>query len=168
MTEQEIIEYLKENKTRGIVFDFFPEDVQNWCRKYRDKNIFEYFQFDRKWAGLLKLCPRSDTAYCLKSDYIPEIGFKEHWQEFEIDKDGFFRIKKESYTYYCWFNWQKFLEDNFDKYNNFGGWFYEQDKTWNLTHQVLSARCSFVLCAAEQQKVAPVIPTKIRFWRYRE
>ena len=34
MTEQEIVNYLKDNKTEGRIFLFMPEEVRNWCRKH--------------------------------------------------------------------------------------------------------------------------------------
>ena len=34
MTEQEIIDYLKDNKTEGRIFLFMPEEVKKWCRKH--------------------------------------------------------------------------------------------------------------------------------------
>lgn len=34
MTEQEIIKYLKDNKTEGRIFLFMPEEVRKWCRKH--------------------------------------------------------------------------------------------------------------------------------------
>ena len=40
MTEQEIIDYLKENKNKGVAFAFMPEDVKEWCRNRYDRSIF--------------------------------------------------------------------------------------------------------------------------------
>lgn len=34
MTEQEIVNYLKDNKTEGRIFLFMPEEVRKWCRKH--------------------------------------------------------------------------------------------------------------------------------------
>ena len=34
MTEQEIVNYLKDNKTQGRIFLFMPEEVKKWCRKH--------------------------------------------------------------------------------------------------------------------------------------
>ena len=34
MNEQEIVNYLKDNKTEGRIFLFMPEEVRKWCRKH--------------------------------------------------------------------------------------------------------------------------------------
>lgn len=42
MTEQEIINILKENKARGIAFMFLLEDVWNWIEEnFNDPNHFD-------------------------------------------------------------------------------------------------------------------------------
>lgn len=126
MNETEIIEYLKQNKTKGVPYDFMPDDVQDWCYEHKDKSIFNVYYSDG-W-NIIKSGITCCYAgiYALPEDYEPESEFKPHYEEFEVDKDGFFHIKKGSDTiYYCWFNWQKFLDDNFNNYNNFGGWVYE-------------------------------------------
>lgn len=95
--------------------------------------------------------------------------FKPRWEEFEINKEGKFRIVKGGVAdtnYYNWWDWAGFLSDK-KEYSNFGGWYYEQDKNWSLIHQVQTVN-RLVLFAAEQQKVAPATPTKIRFWRDKE
>lgn len=171
MTEEEIISCLKENKHKGITFAFMPDDVQAWCKQHRDEKIFTVYR-GNTWDVDSCICCNYNGIYSLPSGYEIKPKFKPHWEEFNVDEHGKFMIQHESMDcvacLYPYWNWNGFLSDNNDKYNAFGGWFYGQDKTWNLALQVQSASSSLVLCAAEQQKVAPVTPTKIRFWRYKE
>lgn len=70
MTEQEIITYLKQNKTNGVGFSFMPEDVQKWCKSHKDEPIFLYFSI-KKWEELDKIACSVDTIYTLSEDYEP-------------------------------------------------------------------------------------------------
>lgn len=173
MTEQEIVYYLKENKNKGVIFAFMPEDVQIWCWTHKDEPIFNLYLTDG-WSNARTGITCCDTnVYCLPEDYKIKQEFQPHWEEFEIDKDGFFRIKKESYTYYCWFNWQKFLEDNFDKYNNFGGWCFinsKDDLIWITYKPLINKWNGFTTTCtnSEHKEMKPIIPIKISFWRIKE
>lgn len=40
MGEQDIIRYLKENRTNGVAFAFMPRDVTYWCCEHRNEEIF--------------------------------------------------------------------------------------------------------------------------------
>lgn len=51
MTEQEIINFLKENKAKGVGFAFMPEEVKNWCRYQNSKRIFCVF-VDEDWRSI--------------------------------------------------------------------------------------------------------------------
>lgn len=44
MTEQEIVNYLKDNKTEGRIFLFMPEEVRKWCRKHY--NSLHYYVYE--------------------------------------------------------------------------------------------------------------------------
>lgn len=44
MTEQEIIKYLKDNKTEGRIFRFMPEEVRKWCRNHY--STLHYFVYE--------------------------------------------------------------------------------------------------------------------------
>lgn len=166
MDELEIVAYLKENKTNGVVYDFMPPDVRRWCEKHHDEFIFEcYHSCD--WHGNCAI-GNGNYVYSLPDDYEQEPQFKPHYEEFDVDKNGFFRILKESESiYYHWFNWQKFIEENFDKYNNFGGWLY--DKLWSTNVLMTDIdRHETCVYSGKDKNVVPVTPTKIKFWRYRE
>lgn len=152
-----------------------PQDVKDWCTEHYNELIFNIY-FSDGWNPTktgINCCYAG--IYCLPEDYEPESEFKPHYEEFEIDKDGFFRIKKESYTYYCWFNWQKFLDDNIDKYNNFGGWVYENPisdgKKAELlvtSPHILKRGRGLASCLLNKDEAEPARPTKILFWRYKE
>lgn len=59
MKENEIIQYLKNNRSKGVAFAFMPESVKEWCRNRYDRSIFmvpfeDYRkgcaeEFDVKW-----------------------------------------------------------------------------------------------------------------------
>lgn len=170
MTEEEIITYLKDNRVKGVAFDFMPRKVRDWCGEHRDEKIFNKFVNSGWLTSKITIHCDLDSIYCLSEDYKPKAQFEPHWEEFDIDKDGFFHIKRESnIIYYHWFNWQKFLRENFDNYKNFGGWLFD-DKLW-CTKVLMTdiADCGLFGSVPKDDKTSvPVTPTKIKFWRYRE
>lgn len=166
MTEQEIISYLKENKCKGVAFVFMSEDVKKWCRQHKDEKIFIAYRGDR-WDIGSCICCNYNGIYSLQDDYEIKPEFKAHYEEFEIDKDGFFYVKKGSdIIYYHWFNWQKFIRENFDKYNNFGGWLFD-DKLWSTNVLMSDIDSDMSAYSGKDKTVMPVTPTKIKFWRYK-
>lgn len=40
MDKNEIINYLKDNKLKGVAFAFMPNCVKDWCRNKYDRSIF--------------------------------------------------------------------------------------------------------------------------------
>lgn len=171
MNEQEIVDYLKQNREKGVVYDFMPSDVRCWCSEHRDEFIFNFYSTGCGWHDKNKysIDCNGSSVYCLPEDYEPEPPFKAHYEEFDIDKAGFFYVKKGSdLIYYHWFNWQKFIRENFDKYNNFGGWLFG-DKLWSTNVLMTDiAERELYGSVAKDKTVVPVTPTKIKFWRYKE
>lgn len=166
MTEQEIVEYLKENKHKGVGFAFMPNAVKEWCKVHRDENLFIVYR-GGIWDIDSCTCRNFNGIYSLQDDYEQKPEFKAHYEEFEIDKEGFFRIMKGSdIIYYHWFNWQKFIRENFDKYNNFGGWLFD-DKLWSTNVLMSDIDSDMSAYSGKDKTVVPVTPTKIKFWRYR-
>lgn len=168
MIELEIIEYLKQNKEKGIIYDFMPADVREWCMTHQNEQIFNIY-FSDGWNPTktgINCCYAG--IYALPDDYEPESEFKPYYEEFEIDGDGFFCIKKGSdRIFYAWYNWQKFLDEN-DKYNGFGGWLFGL-KLWSTKLLVTDmAKRELFESATKDIAVMPVCPTRIRFWRYKE
>lgn len=169
MTEQEIISCLKENRKKGVAFAFMPSEVQEWCAKHFSERIF-YIVDEGKWGCKeTSIMCSPDSLYCLDADYEPEPQFKPHYEEFDVNENGFFHIMKGSdLIYYHWFNWQRFIEENFDNYNNFGGWLY--DKLWSTNVLIMTDidKREMSEYSGKDKTVVPVTPTKIKFWRYRE
>lgn len=77
MTEQEIINYLKENRNKGIALYFMPEEVQDYIWEHQDDTIFEVFidEWERTenkvdWlSNHLPICLPDDTkkSYYMKT-----------------------------------------------------------------------------------------------------
>lgn len=52
MTEQEIVNCLKENKKKGIAFCFMPEDVWDWVREQLDEPKLLYLNTSGDWKSV--------------------------------------------------------------------------------------------------------------------
>lgn len=87
---------------------------------------------------------------------------------------GSFTVVFSSLSYcYDWFNWWKLLEKSKEYeygFTTFGGWQYDDGskvcKTWHMQPMVFSeVENKLVNLYVMQEKVKPVIPIKIRFWR---
>ncbi|MBO7043813.1 hypothetical protein J6W34_04670 [bacterium] len=182
MTENEIIEYLKGNKNKGAAFGFMPDEVQKWCDNNKTKlKFFDGFDNLRGWKDYNN--SNADIHFvdilCLPEDFKMEEKSKGEWVEFEIDKNGQFTIEfcKGSLVYcYDWFNWWKLLEKSKEYdygFTAFGGWLYDKTGDWVLSPQVGliddSRRAPFILnrysYSYKKERIIPVIPIKIRFWR---
>lgn len=175
MTEKEIIAYLKENKNKGVAFAFMPSEVQEWCRKHCNEQIFHIFDDDR-WPNYKTIINcYSYNVYCLAEDYESKTEFKPHWEEFDINSDGYF-IEEESNecqqppVEFRWWIWQNFLTKHSDKYNAFGGWLFN-NKTWCTNPQIINEEEGIAIVSdtiTKDRFCEPMIPTKIRFWRFKE
>ena len=185
MTEQEIIDYLKNNKKEGRILAFMPEEVKEWCEKHREE-LFVWRS--HRWSvfeDAVNIC--TSDAVTLPDDYKvkeePEGG---EWVEFDIDKNGDFDVcgianDKNSTITYNWTQWNKPIRDNASKnFINgccaFGGWQYAKSNTWFMTPRLkfiiansISYKDNDALadcCTTPSAcKCEPAIPVKIRFWR---
>ena len=163
MTEQEIIQYLKENRNKGIAFAFVPEDVKNWCEKHKTERIFDCFQ-DGNWDTKTCIALCLNSVYALSDDYEPEKLFRPHWEELNIE-NGVFRFNDDGYHYW---EVEKFLSDYVGYFNAFGGWLYSGGGFWS-TNAMIHSGCNLVVkVVGDVRDVTPAIPTKIRFWRFKE
>lgn len=67
MTEQEIINYLRENGTKGVVFAFMPEEVKEWCWAHRHERIFQMYTQENgsghEWTTPKPICCQNDRVY---------------------------------------------------------------------------------------------------------
>lgn len=177
MTEQEIIDYLKNNKNEGRIISFMPEEVKRWCEEHIKELLVwqshRWYKFDA-----VDIC--TDDAVTLPDDYKVEKESKGGWVEFEIDDDGDFCYTVESErgeyhkTFYPWYSWQKFLDESTedgDKFTAFGGWQYPNSSYWSTYPQVKTGRgdnYSSYYCEKERGEdypAYPAIPVKIRFWK---
>ena len=176
MTEQEIINYLKENKSKGIAFAFMPEEVQKWAKE-NSRELCCYNQpiesTEYEWMrdGSYKQI-NQDGLYALPDEF--EEKKPSGWVEFEINERGQFIVNLKTRYYLNWFEWWRLLEKSMDYnycFTAFGGWQYKDSFIWTTEPQVQVGRgnnYSSCYCEKEQGEdytVKPAIPVKIRFWK---
>lgn len=176
MTEKEIVEYLKNNRTKGVAFGFMPEEVQLWVRELG--HIRQCIRFEaEEWKTLFTTniwdkCDYSQIL-ALPEDFELEEKSEGGWVEFDITDKGLFFLEytdrggsNVSHRFY-WHQWSQFLEycdlDEL-KYTVFGGWQYKDCDAWFLTPQIAMQGHFYNLCTKDDDP-KPAIPTKIRFWR---
>jgi hypothetical protein len=179
MTEKEKVEYLKENKTKGIAYLFLPQDVWDWIGENFNNPSLVYLAPNGKWEQFSKtdFDDYDNIVFALPDDYEAKEEPKGEWVEFDIDpksKDFLVDVEKENSNdcneYYFWFEVERFLRDSIDNdrgYTAFGGWQYEGSKRWYLAPVVKLKDSdywnSYVI--KESGEAKPTIPVKIRFWR---
>ena len=180
MTEQEIIDYLKQNRTKGVAFGFMPKEVRDWCCN-RPNYCNDFLQY-KNGAWRDEYCfvnPKdikemaSEEIIILALPYSFQIQQKQQkkkgsWKEFEIEpyKDKAYRFSADNRAF-NWFDWQYFLQYSLDcnlGFTAFGGWQYKDCDTWFLTPQITMQSHYYNLCTKDDEP-KPAIPIKIRFWR---
>lgn len=176
MEEKEVVQYLKDNKKKGISFKFMPKEVQDWIRKnYRD---CLYFNDNGKWekagyhlTGVGDI--RANAVYALSKGYKSKSNEPESvWVEFDIDENGYYRIPDTDMRFH-WSEWIKpLLRTRKDENQSwhlicFGGWQYKDCDTWCMSQKVIEdeeiSRESY--SEDHGSKFESAIPVKIRFWR---
>lgn len=176
MTEQEVIQYLRNNRKNGVAYGFMPVDVRRWCDKNRRSLTYFSLVDDNDWPSLeaIGYALHATLILSITEDFELLQESKSNWVEFEIDDDGDFAYLAESdkdehcKTYYTWFAWQRFLEDsrvNERGFTAFGGWQYQKSKTWLMSPQVEMYETYSPCQGSQDDEAKPAIPTKIRFWR---
>ena len=171
MTEQEIIEYLKKNKSEGRIISFMPEEVKRWCEKHlKELLVWQSHRWHKFDAD--DIC--TDDAVTLPDDYKVKEESKGGWVEFDIDKNGDFEISgiaddKNITIIYNWTQWNKPIRDNASKnFINgccaFGGWQYNGDSGWFTTPCIKQCNKESIWNYINGD-AKPVIPVKIRFWK---
>ena len=164
MTEQEIIEFLKENRLIGVAFKFIPDEVKQWVSDNYNNPKLLYLTAGGKW-GFFHQTDFGDydsIVFALFDDY--ELPQKHSGELVEFDiRNGFFKYLDWSFQWFDWgaflkFIFEKKFEQNkdFDYFTAFGGWKFEDDGCW---HTCPTFKC----CPGEGDK--PCIPVKIRFWK---
>ena len=185
MTENEIIQILKDNKEKGIAFGFLPDEVIQFALKHKENLKFhdsEGFWIDTECQHKEGYEISIHEIVCLTEDFELKKKSEGECVEFEISHQGsFFLQYKNKYGSDCsyhfhWSQWEEFLSYcwNYDlPYNAFGGWLYDKTGDWVLSPQVGliddSGRAPFILNSYtyryEKERIIPVFPIKIRFWR---
>ena len=165
MTEQEIINYLKENKNKGVIYLFMPKEVQNWlCINYKNPKLL-YLTQKGEWKSFFKFFNDHNNVvgFSLPDDYEAKEKSKGGWVEFEIDEEGDFCDK------YAWWDWNEFLSKAKSyqcvKYTAFGGWQYESNGYWLTEPHVIGKEGLLTTLTNYNDDCRPAIPIKIRFWR---
>jgi hypothetical protein len=161
MTEQEIIDYLKKNKSEGRIISFMPEEVKRWCEEHLKELLVwqnhRWYKFDVVYIS-------TNDAVTLPDDYKVKEETGGEWDEYNI-KDGRFYEETRG-LFYTWHEWSKCMLDN-PRFTAFGGWQYEDSKRWYLAPAVKlqdgEMWNSYVI--EQSGEATPVAPVKIRFWR---
>ena len=114
MTEQEIIECLKGNKTKGVAYLFLPEEVRDWVHdKLFDKILLvldsmgNFILFEDVEEGLINTDDYDNIVFALPDYYEVKQEPSGEWVECEINKnnDCFFI----NGHYYRWSEWNTCL-----------------------------------------------------------
>ena len=169
MEEKEIIELLKDNKTKGIAFKFLPEEVQDWIGNHKRECVI--LNSNGVWNSTKDyLSDDSDIdafcVFCLLESFTLPKKERGGWVEFEVNEYGIFAIRDgELDCLYNWWDWGEALKCNSYEYSNFGGWQYEGDMYWYTDPRVLSDDGSYDDQYEDRDGAKPITPKKIRFWR---
>lgn len=75
MTEQEIIKYLKENRTKRVAFGFMPEEVKEWCKEHMYEPIFNVYFYNGWCKRKSEICCFYPDVYTLIDNYGPKSEF---------------------------------------------------------------------------------------------
>ena len=178
MTENEIIECLKENKKKGIGYKFLPEEVQKWIYENFYKKILVYFDYQGEWVSiddtdLTKSCNYQNHIFSLSDNYeLKKIEKTGEWIDFEIDENGCYRILDTDMRFH-WSEWNKPLwiyekDENRSWYlTDFGGWKYENDDRWYMVPAIKNINDNQYWNSYTNDKefIKPCIPIKIRFFK---
>lgn len=176
MTENEIIQILKDNKRNGIAFGFLPDEVIQFALKHKENLKFhdsEGFWIDTECQHKEGYDISIHEIVCLPEDYeLKKIEKTGEWIEFEIDENGCYKILYTDMRFH-WSEWNKPLwvyekDENRSWYlTAFGGWQYKNCDAWYMYPMILLGDDRYVTCVfkGEVSDVKPAIPVKIRFWR---
>ena len=177
MTEQEIIDFLKDNKKLGICFLYMPEEVRNWCENHMkdvvklDSNFpaKNTSPFKHKWQYLASYEEfKCNDIIALEDQYeFKSENEKGEWIEFELKDGMFYEVQRG--VFYSWYEWAKFMSDN-PSFTHFGGYYYgiEPIPRWYMCECVAPTDCNgsiYTSYTDGDKNIKPLTPKKIRFWR---
>lgn len=174
MTEQEIIEYLKNNKTKGIAYMFMPKEVGAWVSNHLAESELLCLNRLGNWEvfNVRYLDKYDDTVFALSADYKVNEESKGEWIEYDIEDGQFF---EDTRGFYAWHEWSKFMSDN-PGFTAFGGWQYADSNTWFMTPKLKIILATNSISYKDSDAIGnycttpsavgckPAIPVKIRFW----
>jgi len=155
MTEQEIIEYWKNNRKEMRALAAAPRACREFIYNHRPKM---FLSGKGEWIEI-----RTGDIYgehsiiTIDPDYKAATG---KWVEFDIDKRGYFVIPNRKNEKYKKRRHFMNLVEASSIIGLFGGWLYES--TWSLIPCGLNKANVLVDLGTNCQKM--LMPTKIRFW----
>lgn len=167
MTEKEVVDFLRNNRTKGVAFLFLPEDVRDWIHEhFDDPNLFHLDSMG-KWQYFkdTDFDDYDNVVFALPDTFYPQP--KGGWDEYDI-KDGRFYEETRG-LFYAWHEWSKCMSDN-PRFTAFGGWQYPNCEAWYMNPKILlsdaiDTHYADVLFQGEPAECMPAIPCKIRFWK---
>lgn len=172
MTENEIIQILKDNKRNGIAFGFLPDEVIQFASKHKENLKFhdiDGFWIETKYQHEEGYDISIHAIVCLPEDFELKKEAEGEWAEFEIREDGYFN---SDIGLHLWFEWQRFLKFSYNHdigFTAFGGWRYKNDDVWYMSPLIDSynhnCHCYCNMYKDNEKNIIPSIPVKIRFWK---
>lgn len=175
MTEQEIINVLKENKNKGVANLFLPEEIRDWVSDHFSEPQLLYLDPLGKWEKF-DICSVDDCdniVFALPDDYELPHKPSGEWVEFKINKNGYFTAydvddnDHQISLSFGWHQWSEFLDCSYKlglDFTTFGGWKYENCDTWFMCPMMREKGVSYHNTDRKKDYVGAV-PVKIRFWR---
>jgi hypothetical protein len=161
MTEKEIIQYLKDNRIKGVAFGFMPEDVRIWCHNNRKSLLIGSIR--GTWESVFKQSESLNkfVIVCLPEDFRLEVETEIEYEDFDIDEDGYFTVDGFHYLWCCW---QDFLMEYSPRYINFGGWQYDGCDDWFMNPHIFY-NDRLLEHYQNVEKIKSILPIKIRFFK---
>lgn len=173
MTEQEIVNILKENKNKGVADLFLPGEVSDWIAENLNNSNLLYLDSMGNWAYSkdADFDDYDNVVFALPDMFDLPPKIQSGWVEFDINERGqFLVIFTQNLRYYFnWFEWWRLLEKSIDYnygFTAFGGWQYPNSQYWFTTPEFRVGEIGYVSAwDSTKQEPKPAIPIKIRFWR---
>lgn len=169
MTEQEIVNILKENKKKGVADLFLPGEVSDWIAENLNNSNLLYLDSMGNWRYFkdADFDDYDNVVFALPDMFALPPKTQTGWVEFDIDQKGNFHCFMDNDMYYFfWANWNVFLTKAYSfGYTAFGGWQYESNGYWLTESQVIGKEGLLTTLTDYNEDCKPAIPIKIRFWR---
>ena len=178
MEENEIVQYLQDNKEKGVCFKFMPQEVKKWVVKAKNRKYCMVLDSDGEWDSLEDTSDRdytldevgADSVWCLPSDF-PIRKSNSDWVEFDVDKNGYFHTEYlidhgegHSNRSCHYTEWNKMLIHYADNsYINFGGFQYKDSDIWFMSLMAKHSNGNFVPSYGNNEMVSLETPVRIRF-----